>query len=109
MRVGAAGIGPGSGQHDDGFFPQRADDEGQDADRRPVHPLHVVDQAEHRPSGVRQQGEHGQRDQERVRGIRAGLQAERDPQGRRLRLGQAARAGQQRAQQLVDRGVGQVV
>ena len=38
----------------------------------------------------------------------AGLQAERDPQGRCLRLGQAARAGQQGAEQLVDRGVGQV-
>ena len=106
MIAGIRG-GPGGGQHDDGFVPDPADDEGQDAGGRPVQPLHVVDQAEHGPARVRQQREHGQRDQERVRGVRGGLQAERDPQGRRLRSGQAVHAGQQRAEQLVHRRVGQ--
>ena len=106
--IAVVGSGPGGGQHHDRFFPDPADDEGEDAGRRRVQPLHVVEQAEHGPGRVREQGEHGQRDEERVRGVRAALQAERDPQRRRLRSGQAVHGGQQRAEQLMQRGVGQV-
>jgi hypothetical protein len=91
---------------------QPAGGEGQRLGRGPVQPLSLVDQPQHRPvlGRLGQQAEHRHRDQEPVLRLlpTRGAEAEGATEGLRLRPGQAPDQLQQRAEQLVQGGEGQL-
>ncbi len=73
-----------------------------------VQPVRVVDHAQDRPDlgGIREQRQHRQADQERIR-RRPARQLEGHTQRPPLRLGQPVHGGQERDKQLVDSGKAQ--
>ena len=83
------------GEHEPhGLGQQTTGDERESQRRGLIQPLRVIDDTQHRPllGHLRQQAEHGQGDEEPVRGG-AGAQAEHDLQRLALRAGQRAQAG----------------
>jgi hypothetical protein len=84
--------------------------EGERGERAVIQPLGVIGHDERRPvvrDGA-QQGEHGHADQQRVGRDRFVRQGERAEQRLGLPLGQLGDAAEDRAQQLVEAGEGQV-
>jgi hypothetical protein len=104
-RVTAAG----GEQHRHPFSLQPPGDEHQGVGRRLVEPVRVVDHTQHGPplGHLGEQAEDGHRGQEPVV-VAATLQAERGPKGRGLGPGQAPDLTEDRPQQLVQAGEGQL-
>ena len=106
VEAGGRGRPPGADQQHDPLGVQAAGGEGQGVQRAAVQPVGVV--GDHQDGGsfgqIRQQGQDGDPDEERVgsNGVRG--EAERPGQGLGLPAGQAGSAGQYRPQELMQPG-----
>jgi hypothetical protein len=105
-RCAAARCAKGPHKQHDPLGVQAAAGEGQGVKRAAVEPLGVVGDHEHRGTfrKIRQQGEHGDPGQQRVRSNRVRSKAERPQQGLRLPAGKAGGSRQHRPQELMQPG-----
>ena len=106
VEAGGRGRPPGADKQHDPLGVQAAAGEGQGVNRAAVQPLGVVGDHEDRRTfrNVRQQGENGDRDEERVRSNGVRGKAERPEQGLCLPAWKVGGTGQHRPQELMQPG-----